>query len=502
MNNYFTFNKNFNDKYDLEVVGGMSFEESSRKRQFVSGIGFPTDALQTLDNAAEINGGKSSRTKYNFLSYFGRSTLSINKKYLFKASLRYDGSSRFGASNRYGVFPAGSVGWVISEEDFLKGNSVVNYLKLRSSIGLTGNAGIDNFASLGLTKGAAYDKNAAIVPEQLTNRDLKWEKTTQVDFGLDFGFLNNRISGEIDYYEKNTNDLLLNEPLPGTSGWSTLTKNVGSMKNKGFEFVLNTTNIKNENLTWKTSFNLSTLKNEVTKLPGGDIVDESNIVKEGNAISSFYLVEYAGVDPANGDALFYKNTLKSDGTLDKTKTNDYRQAQRIITGNPFPKLMGGMTNTVYYKNFDLSFTFQGEWGASLYNDAGRFQSSNATNLDNQTVDQLTRWQKPGDITMVPQARYDTNGNQASTRYLEKSDFIRLRNLSFGYTLPKEMAKRISLDRVRLYMTGLNLLTFTKYSGYDPESTYDNNGSSNIRKGITFYSAPPARTIMIGLNIDL
>ena len=502
LNNYFTFNKNFNDKYDLEIVGGMSFEESARKRQYVAGIRFASDDLQTVESASEITEGISSRTKYNFLSYFGRSTFSIANKYLFKASIRYDGSSRFATANRYGIFPAGSVGWVISEEDFLKGNSVVNYLKLRSSIGVTGNAGIDNFASLGLSKGAAYNKNPAITPYQLPSKDLKWEKTTQMDVGLDFGFLDNRISGEIDYYEKNTNDLLLNEPLAGTSGWSTLTKNVGSMKNKGFEFVLNTTNIKNENLTWKTSLNLSTLKNEVTNLPSGDIVDKQNIVRKGEAISSFYLVEYAGVDPANGDALFYLNTKNPDGTLNKTKTNDYSQAQRIITGNPFPKLTGGITNTLYYKNIDFSFTFQGEWGSSLYNEAGKFQSSNATDLDNQTVDQLTRWQKPGDITMVPQARWDTNGNQASTRYLEKSDFIRLRNLSLGYTLPKSIAQKISLDRLRIYLTGVNLLTFTKYSGYDPESTYDNNGSSNIRKGITFYSAPPAKTITIGLNIDL
>ena len=503
INNYFTYTKSFNDKYDFEFVGGMSFEESARKRQYVSGTGFPSDDLQTVESASEITGGLSSRTKYNFLSYFGRTTFSILDKYLFKASLRYDGSSRFGASSRYGLFPAGSVGWVISEEDFLKDNETISLLKLRSSIGITGNAGIDNFASLGLSKGAAYDKNAAISLYQLPNQDLKWEKTTQIDFGLDFGLFNNRVTGEIDYYEKKTNDLLLNEPLPGTSGWSSLTRNVGSMTNKGLEFVLNTTNVKNENLTWKTSLNLASLKNEVTKLPGGDIVDERNIVREGETISSFYLVEYAGVDPANGDALFYLNTKNADGTLDKTTTKNYNLAQRTILGSPYPTLMGGVTNTVLYKNFDLSFTFQGEFGASLYNEAGKFQSGNARYEDNQTVDQLNRWQKPGDITMVPEARmYRTNGQQASSRYLEKSDFVRLRNVSLGYTFPKSVIQKLNLDRVRIYMTGLNLLTFTKYTGYDPESSYDNNGNSNIRKGITFYSAPPAKTITIGLNIDL
>ncbi|PRZ21702.1 SusC/RagA family TonB-linked outer membrane protein [Flavobacterium granuli] len=503
INNYFTFSKNFKEDYNLEFVGGMSFEESARKRQFVAGIGFPSDELQTVESASEITEGSSSRTKYNFLSYFGRATFSIMDKYLLKGSLRYDGSSRFGASNRYGVFPAASVGWIISQEDFLKDNEVVSLLKLRGSFGVTGNAGIGNFASLGLFGGSSYNKQSAINPSQLVNQDLKWEKTNQFDAGIDFGFLDNRITGEIDYYIKKTNDLLLNEPLPGTSGWSSLTRNVGSLTNKGFEFVLNTTNIKTANLSWKTSLNLSTLDNKVTSLPGGDIVAGQNIVRVGETISSFYLVEYAGVNPANGDALFYKNTLQADGSLDKTTTKNYSEAQRIITGSPYPTLMTGMTNTLMFKNFDFSFTFQGEWGASIYNEAGKFQSSNARYKDNQTTDQMDRWQKPGDITNVPQARWGrSNGEQASTRYLDKTDFVRLRNLSLGYTLPKTVTQKLSVDRARLYLTGVNLLTFTNYKGYDPESSYDNNGDSNIRKGIAFYSAPPAKTIIIGLNIDL
>ena len=503
INNYITFNKSFTNNYDLEFVGGMSFEESSRRSQFVSGTGFPSDDLQTIESASEITSGSSSKTRYNFLSYFGRATLSIANKYLIKGSIRYDGSSRFGASNRYGLFPATSVGWIISEEDFIKDVSTINLLKLRGSYGVTGNAGIGNFASLGLFEGTAYNQKSGLSPIQLGNPDLKWEKTDQVDVGLDFGILNNRISGEIDYYVKKTNDLLLDEPIPGTSGFTSITRNVGSLTNKGFEFVLNTTNISKENLTWKTSLNLSTLKNEVTDLPSGDIVEGRNIVREGETISSFYLVEYAGVDPANGDALFYLNTENSDGSLDKTTTNNYNNAQRIVIGSPYPTLMTGMTNTFSFYNFDFSFTFQGEWGASLYNEGGKFQSGNARYEDNQTADQLDRWQNPGDITMVPQARmYSTNGQQASTRYLEESDFIRLRNLTFGYTIPSTVTQKLAVDRLRIYVTGVNLLTFTNYSGYDPESSYDNYGNSNIQKGIAFYSAPPAKTITIGLNIDL
>lgn len=503
ISNYFTFNKTFNDNYDLEFVGGMSFEESARSRQFVAGTGLPSDDLQTVASASEIISGTSSRTKYNFLSYFGRATLSISNKYLIKGSIRYDGSSRFGASTRYGVFPAGSVGWIISEEDFIKDSETISLLKLRSSYGVTGNAGIGNFASLGLFGGTAYNRRSGLSPIQLGNPDLKWEKTTQADFGLDFGLLNNRVTGEIDYYVKKTNDLLLNEPIPGTSGFTSLTRNVGSISNKGFEFVLNTTNFRTDNFRWNTSLNLTTLDNEVTDLPGGDIIQGENIVRVGETISSFYLVEYAGVDPANGDALFYRNTENTDGSFDRTTTSSYSEAERVIAGSPYPNFMAGLTNTMTFSNFDLSLTFQGEWGASLYNGGGKFQQGNMRYEDNQTIDQLNRWQNPGDITMVPQARlYRTNGQQNSTRYLEKSDFIRLRNASLGYTFPKEITQKLSVDRLRVYFTGINLLTFTNYSNYDPESSYDNNGNSNIQKGITFYSAPPAKTFTIGLNIDL
>jgi TonB-linked SusC/RagA family outer membrane protein len=502
-NNYFTYNQTFNENYDFEFVGGMTFEESSRKNQFVAGTGFPSDDLQTVASASEITEGSSSRTKYNFLSYFGRATLSLYDKFLIKGSLRYDGSSRFGSDNRYGLFPAASVGWIISEENFMDNVSLINLLKLRGSFGVTGNAGIGNFASLGLFGGTAYNQKSGLSPIQLGNPELKWEKTNQIDFGIDYGILGNRITGEIDYFIKKTNDLLLNEPIPATSGYTSITRNVGSMTNSGFEFVINSTNISNETLTWKTSLNLSTLKNEVTNLPSGDIVVERNIVREGETISSFFLVEYAGVDPANGDAIFYKNTTNPDGSIDRTTTNNYNEAERVISGSPYPNFMMGLTSNLTAYNFDFSFTFQGEWGASLYNEGGKFQSGNARYEDNQTRDQLNRWQNPGDITNVPQARmYSTNGQQASTRYLEDSDFIRLRNLALGYTIPREISQKYSVDRFRISLIGVNLLTFTNYSGYDPESSYDNNGNSNIQKGIAFYSAPPAKSISIGLNIDL
>lgn len=503
LTNYFTYNQLFGEKFDVEATAGMSFEDSVRRLQGTQGQGFPSDDLVTINSASEIISGNSSRTQFNFLSYFGRATLTIDNKYLLKGSLRYDGSSRFGSDNRFGIFPAASAGWILSEEDFLSESETLSLLKLRASWGITGNADIGNFASLSLFQGSPYDQRAALAPTQLGNPELKWERTTQVDVGIDYGFFNNRISGEIDYYVKTTNDLLLNEPIPATSGFLNITRNVGELQNKGFEFILNTKNIVTEDLQWSTSINLSTLDNEVKSLPGGDIIVGRNIVRKGETVSSFYMVEYAGVDSETGDALFVLNTENGDGTLNKGTTNNFNAAQRIVAGSPYPDFIAGLSSNLNYKGIDFSFTFQGEWGASIYNDAGRFESGNARFFDNQTADQLNRWQQPGDITNVPQARLGvTNGQQASTRYLDETDFIRLRNLTLGYTIPKDITQRFHMDKLRIYFSGFNLLTFTDFDGYDPESSADfNAAANNIQVGEVFYSAPAAKTYTLGVNIN-
>lgn len=504
LNSYFTYNKTIGDGNHLNAVVGIGFEETRRKLQFLQAQGFPSDDLRTLDSASDIVQGGSNKTAFNFLSYFARTTYSIKDKYLFKASIRYDGSSRFGEDNRYGWFPATSAGWIMSEEDFLKDSSLISFLKFRGSWGITGNAGIGDFASLSLFQGSPYNQRAALAPTQLGESSLKWETTTQYDIGVDFGVLKNRVSFELDYYIKNTEDLLLNEPVAGTSGFSSITRNVGEMQNKGIEFVLKTKNIVTNDFTWNTNFNIAANKNEVTSLPGGDIIVGRSLVKEGESASSFYMIEYAGVNADNGDAEFYLNTTLPDGSLDKTKTNDPDLAERVILGSPYPDVIGGLSNDFTYKNFDLSFTFQGQWGASIYNNAGRFQSANGDFYDNQTRDQLARWQQPGDITNVPQARFsESNGTQHSSRYLQNADFIRLRNLTLGYSLPDSILKKINIDRVRIYFTGLNLLTITGFDGYDPESTDDSVAAlSTLQVGESFYSAPPAKTYTLGINIDL
>ncbi len=501
LTNYFNYKKKFGENFNFSMTVGGSFEETNRKNQFATGSGFPSDNLQTISSALFTTGG-STKTKYNFLSYFARSKFDIKDTYLFNLSIRQDGSSRFGENSKTGWFPAASGAWIVSNENFLSSSYTLSKLKLRASWGVTGNAGIGNFASRDLYAATSYAQRIAITPSFIGDPNLKWERTTQVDFGLDFGLFNNTISGEFDYYEKETNDLLVNEPIPGTSGFSTVTRNVGSLSNKGIEFSLKARIITKPSFIWNTSTIFSMNKNEITDLPNGDIIDGVNIIRKGESISSFYLYEYAGVDSSNGDALFYTNTVNSNGSLDRTTTNDVANASKIIKGNPFPNYQVGFTNSMKVKDFDFQFTFQGEFGASIYNQAGRFQSGNARFFDNQTVDQLDRWQNPGDITQVPQARLEqNNGQEASTRYLQEADFIRLRNITLGYTINPEFTKRFFVQKARFYFSGLNLLTFTDYEGYDPESTADFNGNSGVRTGIANYSAPPAKTYTLGINIE-
>lgn len=492
--NYFTYSNLFNELHNLEIVAGMEYNQTDRRYQDVTGIEFPTDDFQTVSGAAEITGGNGSETGNRFLSYFTRAIYAFDGKYLLNASIRRDGSSRFGSESRFGTFAAVSGGWIISEEAFLKDSEILSFLKIRASYGESGNANIGDFASRGLFGGVSYNQRPGIAPVQAGNPLLTWESVKQLDIGLEYGFLKDRISGEIDYYKKESDGLLFNVPLPGTSGLSSIQRNIGLMENRGVEFVLNTKNIQKDNFSWSTNFNIAKNINEVMRLPndGADVVFGRNILREGESLSAFYVREYAGVDPQNGDALYYINAENGG----RETTNDPGEANRIVIGQPFADLIAGLTNSFNYRNFDLNFTFQGEWGASIYNGGGIYQSANADFFDNQTRDQLRRWQQPGDITDVPEARlFGANGTAHSSRYLEEADFIRLRNLNFGYTIPTEVVREMGLTNLRIYFSGVNLLTITDYEGYDPESRSDAGGT-----GQAFYSAPAAATYSLGLNV--
>lgn len=499
-NNYFSYGKTFAEKHDVDATLGMSYQESIRDFTSATGQQFPSNRYQQLSSAGVIVGGEGTETRFSFLSYFLRANYRFNNRYLFGASARVDGSSRFGANSRYGIFPAASVGWIITEEPFMKRIPTLSLLKLRASYGLTGNAEIGNFSSRALYSATSYAGVSGQYQGQLENPNLKWERTAQTDIGLEFGLFDNRISGEVDYYVKNTSDLLLNVNVPGTTGYSTQLRNIGSLQNKGVEVVLNTQNVRGA-FQWTTSLNLAHNANKITNL-NGQVIQGGfiNRAVEGQPIGVFFTREYAGVDPNNGDALYYTNTTNTDGTINRTTTNNPNAATQVVVGNPNPKLIGGITNTFSYKGIDLNVLFQGQFGNDIYNGGGQYMSANGDYFDNQTRDQLNSWKKVGDITSVPQARfYGGNGTAPSSRYLQRGDFVRLRTLTLGYALPKAIISRLKMTRVRIYASAVNLLTFTKYTGWDPEVNSDAT-AGNIGLGNDFYSAPQARTITGGLQI--
>lgn len=502
-NNYFSYKHVFGTNNALDVTLGTSYQRSRTTGNDVQGQELPSDAFKNLNAAAAIISGSSLNGEYSFLSYFLRANYAYKGKYLISGSARTDGSSRFGRNNRYGFFPAGSLGWVVSEEDFLKNNTTVSNLKLRVSYGLTGNAEIGNYSYLGLFSPANYNGIGGQAFTQLANPNLKWESTAQFDVGVDFGFFNNRLSGSVDYYKKNTKDLLLSVNLPGTTGLSSQTQNLGKLYNKGFELELSG-DIFVGKFRWTSSINGSYNKNIVTDIQGQVLgTNDINRVIEGQPIGVFFGPEYAGVDPNNGDALYYLNTKDANGNYDRTKTNDYNQAQSVALGNPTPKYLAGFTNTFGYKGIDLSFTMQGAFGNKIYNGGGQYMSANGSNgYDNQTVDQLNYWDHVGQVTDVPEPRmYYGNGIGASSRYLSSGSYVRLKTVSLGYTLPKSVSQKLRVEKVRVFTNAYNLFLITKYKGWDPEVNSDYQ-SGNINLGVDFYSAPQPRTITFGINVSL
>ena len=495
-NNIVNWTPTLGESHSLELLAGLSLQKSTSSSNFVEGKSFPNDKFKKIASAAIISDGNSEGTGFSFLSYFARANYKLLNKYLLGASFRVDGSSRFGKDNRYGAFPSVSAGWVISEEGFLKENTTFSFLKLRSSYGTTGNAEIGNFAYQTLYTANPYASESGIIPDQVGVNDLKWEKTNQFDVGLDFGFFNDRVSGEIDYFNKKTSDLLLNFPLPATNGFLDITRNVGNLENHGWEFTLNTQNFIG-NFRWSTSFNLSTYRNKITNLNGSTINGGSRQIgriSEGEPYGYFYGPKYAGVNPDNGNARY----VNTDGqVVDQDDFDGYEQK----IGNPNPNFYGGIGNHFSYKGFDLDVQTQFVQGNDLYNIAGFYQSVNGDYYDNQSQDQMAYWKKPGDVTDIPQPRLlDGNGSIKSSRWVQDGSYFRVKSVTFSYTVPKVVSRKFKIENFKIFAAAQNLFTFTKYDGYDPEVNASYTGSVNL--GHDFYTPPQAKTITIGVNLGL
>lgn len=469
----------------------------------------------------------------NFLqSYFGRINYDFKKKYFVSINARRDGYSAF--ANKWGNFYGGSLGWSLSEEDFWKNSSIgntVSTLKLRGSYGMVGNfAGIGSYPFQNLFAGALYGSNGAIVYNQAGNPDLTWEKSKKLDLGFNLGLMKDRFTVEFAYYKNDITDLILAEPqspsrgIPGNS----ILRNVGTMYNKGIEVALGATVLSRKDFTWNANFNFTTVKNEVTSLSNNNAdilistggLESPSLVRVGQSIGSFLAVRTIGINPANGQRIF----LLKDGTQVQynhaaSSANRWTRVDNgavvtapnqvtdgVVIGPALPKYFGGFENTFRYKGFDLNILAFFSGGNYVYNGskAGLHDNRNW----NSAKDALNRWTKPGDNVEWPKVIFGDNISNGSglviSSNVEKGDFIKIRNASLGYTLPKSLISRANLSNVRIYVSALNAWTFTKYSGFDPET--QSNGESvanqvtNGAPSVDRNSAPLARTWNFGINI--
>lgn len=508
--NVLTYQFNLNHTHNFNFLLGNTLQESIQKRTTANGQQFPGDAFQQISSAA-VQQSNSTQTSWGIESFFTRLNYDLNKKYMFTVNMRADASSRFGKSNRWGFFPSVAAGWRVSEENFMQNVTPISDLKLRVSYGATGNQnGLSNFQSRGLWGGqpgglnggggelnlntegapAAYATQPGFMPNQLANPDLKWETTYQFDIGFDMALFNDRVNITMDYYNKQTKDLLLAVPVPLSTGYSSLFQNYGEMSNKGLELAINTTAINKGDFKWDVAFNISGNRNLVKKIPApfSQFTRDFIRVEQGYPLYSFWVHQQKGVDPQTG------NVIWNTGADDKFDPS----VDRFIGGNAQPKFIGGLTNTLNWKNFDFMAMFQWSYGNKILNYNRFFYEHGGERSTGFSSGQLDRWQKPGDITDIPRmAHINYNTSYRPDRYVEDGSYLRLKNVSLGYTIPTAMASKLGMTRLRVYVSSQNLLTFTKYSGLDPESSVD---SSVTVSGVDLAVMPQPRVFMGGVNI--
>ncbi len=525
--NYLTYTKRFANIHSLTALLGTSSQETETYFFAASARNFTTDYFQfnnigaAQDFLLDSPPVSSGATRFAFNSFFGRVNYGLKDKYLLTISGRADGSSKFGTSNKYAFFPSGALAWRISEEQFLKGNSVISNLKLRTSYGLTGNSEIDAYSSLPVLKTVTGVINNSrvigVANNRLGNPDLKWEKTAQTDIGLEIGFLQNRITVEADAYYRKTTDMLLSAPLPVTSGYATITRNVGSMENKGFEFALNTENVTTDNFTWTTTFNISLNRNKVLKLANPapifgvgnpNFTNQTGVIMEGQPVGSFWgLVRTGtwGTDEATEAAKYSygtNNPLKPGDVKYLDVNGDYQinDADRMIIGNGNPKSYGSFINNFRYKGFDLLIDLQFSQGNDVLN-MTHHSGEDRTGLANSYKSVLGAWtaeNQGGQVAAVRDSKAGYTSN-VDTHWVEDGSFLRGRNLVLGYTIPSNVVERIRLGRAKVYVSAQNFFLLTDYSGNDPEvNTY----SQPFTQGQTFFDYPKPTLYMFGVSLGL
>ncbi len=483
------------DDIEGHVTAGYETQKSQLLTEDGSGNGFPLTTSVVYPSPVTPLTPTYFGSDYSFVSLLSNGEIDYKRKYVLSASVRNDGSSRFGSNKRYGTFWSVGAAWNITEERFMQNFKPISLLKLRASYGVNGNAGIGNYdwRATYLYSGT-YNGLPSSNPDNVGNASLTWEQNKPLDIGIELGLFNNRISIEADYYNRKTDQLLLNEPLSATSGFTSFNNNIGAMENKGIELTLNGTPVKTRNFTWSISMIGSWNKNTVTRLRDGqtEIRTLPYLIRIGEDVQSIFTRLWAGADPQTGDPLWYVDETK------KETTSDFSKANRAIIGSASPKGFGSVSTSLTYKFISLDAQFNYQYGNYIYDQWGfLFTGDGAFASLNHNRKQMQRWQKPGDVTQVP--RYDffnaTSSNASSSRYFYKGDYIRLRNLTLGFNLPDNVVKKIGLTKLNIYLRGTNLWTkaFDKNITIDPEEQI--NGTSDLQ----FFNA---RSYTAGINIQL
>ncbi|WP_460475224.1 SusC/RagA family TonB-linked outer membrane protein [Emticicia fontis] len=529
LENYLTYTKQINENHSLTALAGISWQQTDFFRIASIVRGFATDyfGFNNLGAGSTNPQVESDASRNAFNSYFGRINYTLMNKYLFTVTGRADGSSKFGENHKFAFFPSAAVAWKVSDEEFLKTNSVISNLKLRASFGLTGNSEIPPYSSLSLLS-STY---AAVIGDtrvsgtgisRLANPDLKWEKTAQTDVGIELGLFKGRVSIEADYYYRKTTDMLLDAPVPRTSGYATIRKNVGSMQNKGVEFAINTVNIERAGFQWTSNFNISFNRNKVLSLAtpsdifgvgGPNFTNQTNIIRIGEPVGSFWGLTRLGVwSEAEREQAAKFTSYRNGLTIlpgdikykDVNGDNAITDADRSIIGNGSPLAWGAFTNTLRYNNFDLTLELQ----YSLGNDVMMMNlhaSEDRQALANSYSSVLNAWTPTNQSSMIAQIRDTRAGyvTNVDSWWIKDGSFLRGKNLLLGYNFPSSVVNKLKLSRLRVYASAQNFfLLLTDKIIQDPEVTPTNqgDGSSAFSQGMMWHNYPKPTVYMAGLQL--
>lgn len=481
---------------DLMLNAQLGYESQKSQGYFntLQNQQFPsTLALTWPASGASPTTASATISEYSFTSSFASGNLNYKNRYVVSGSFRRDGSSRFGAKNRYGNFWSVGGSWNIDNEKFMQNVKFISQLKLRGSYGVNGNAGIGNYDwAPSYNYGANYNQQPGSAPGNVGDSSLTWELNKPLDLGFDVSVLNNRVNVSVDWYKRTSEDLLLGVQLSRTTGFSSTTRNTGSMENRGVEVTLNLVPVKTKDFNWTFDFNFAANKNKILSLPNGaDIASGNQIIRQGASLYSWFLRRYAGADAANGDPLWY-----TDSSM-KATTSVYPAANtRVIVGNSLPKYFGSITNTFTYKGLSLEVQLYYNLGNFLYDSWGSFYlGSGFGGTYNKVARQLDRWTTPGQKTDVPKYVYGGNKSfqSASTFYLVNGDYIRIRNIQLGYSVPKSVLNKLKISNAFFYARGANLFTWVK----DKNMPFDPEQGTGAATNLTVFIP---KTTTLGLNL--